>query len=295
MKSEQNRDSKSLKAGTKSDPVKLYIRGRGPKNSRYKYWKAVDDFRESKERGFSKIMRSFFKQQAARVLEGLSNITGKGALMRYGIHKVYWGMKDDDLPDDVRQIFDMSAENQALGEVTEPYIKRVIKESGDRVFDELMIENSFDVENPMVQDAIDNLKTKIKGINETSYQRIKNLLSEGYAENWSLGDFEREIRSLYKNFAENRIPAIARTETLKAVNGGTMYAYNQGRVEKKEWIASMDANTRDTHAVLDGEVVGVNDTFNRGSVPMKYPGDPNAPASEVVNCRCAIMPVIEDD
>lgn len=54
-----------------------------------------------------------------------------------------------------------------------------------------------------------------------------------------------------------------------------------------EWSARM-INTRDTHAELDGKVALQGEYFP-GS-PLRFPGDPSAPAEEVINCHCVMIP-----
>lgn len=60
---------------------------------------------------------------------------------------------------------------------------------------------------------------------------------------------------------------------------------------RKEWNAILDSRTRETHAELDGEVVGIDEYFNVGGYKMLYAGDKDngAPPEEFMNCRCFIM------
>lgn len=51
----------------------------------------------------------------------------------------------------------------------------------------------------------------------------------------------------------------------------------------KQWDASLDARTRDSHARVDGEIRELDEKFSNG---LMFPGDPNGAAAEVVNCRC---------
>lgn len=88
---------------------------------------------------------------------------------------------------------------------------------------------------------------------------------------------------------------IARTETLSALNMGRFQAIAQlvdtGKVRRQDvtlvWNAARDLRTRDTHRALNGESVKFGEAFvsPRGA-RLRYPGDPQAPASEIVNCRC---------
>lgn len=55
---------------------------------------------------------------------------------------------------------------------------------------------------------------------------------------------------------------------------------------RARWMATLDSRTRDSHRKLDGEVAGDDGKFSNG---LRYPGDPEGPASEVWNCRCTLV------
>lgn len=59
------------------------------------------------------------------------------------------------------------------------------------------------------------------------------------------------------------------------------------------WSARM-VNTRDTHRELDGTKKPQGEPFVtiKGN-KLHYPGDPSAPASEVINCHCVLVPDVE--
>lgn len=92
---------------------------------------------------------------------------------------------------------------------------------------------------------------------------------------------------------ELRGVTIGRTESMASLNRAAMEAHLQA-VEKgnvraqdvrKIWVATKDKRTRDTHAAMNGEAVGLNDRFANG---LLYPGDPDGEAAEVINCRCSL-------
>jgi SPP1 gp7 family putative phage head morphogenesis protein len=84
-----------------------------------------------------------------------------------------------------------------------------------------------------------------------------------------------------------RAQTIARTETTASYNQATQSAWEQSDlVESKEWLTIMDGNQRDSHGSLDGTRVAMDEKFPNG---LLYPGDPNGPAKEVVNCRCNMI------
>ena len=86
----------------------------------------------------------------------------------------------------------------------------------------------------------------------------------------------------------------ARTMCTAAENLGRMDSYHRaqemGVKMQKEWMSTLDTRTRDSHRLLDGEKVGVDDEFSNGC---KFPGDPDAKAGEVYNCRCTLIAAID--
>lgn len=81
----------------------------------------------------------------------------------------------------------------------------------------------------------------------------------------------------------------ARTLVTQAENMGRLDSYKnldeQGVVQEKVWIATPDSRTRASHLDVDGETVGINDTFSNG---LEYPADPSGEPEEVYNCRCSM-------
>lgn len=81
----------------------------------------------------------------------------------------------------------------------------------------------------------------------------------------------------------------ARTLVTQAENHGRLDSYktldSQGVVQEKVWIATPDSRTRASHLDVDGETVGINDTFSNG---LEYPADPSGDPAEVYNCRCSM-------
>lgn len=91
---------------------------------------------------------------------------------------------------------------------------------------------------------------------------------------------------------ERRAVVIARTETCRIMSEATQEylrdADNMGVKVKNKWVAVLDSKTRSSHRDVDGEVRAVGEKFSNGS---RRPGD--GPAGEVINCRCALKPVLE--
>ena len=63
----------------------------------------------------------------------------------------------------------------------------------------------------------------------------------------------------------------------------------------KRWVSNADERTRPSHALANGQEVGIDDDFIIGGKKMSYAGDPKGGASEVINCRCVIVYTEPDD
>lgn len=71
----------------------------------------------------------------------------------------------------------------------------------------------------------------------------------------------------------------------KARLDGMYWAEYLGNKMEKVWIATLDNRTRDSHAMLDGASVPLDDVFDNG---LERPRDPNGIPSEICNCRCSL-------
>lgn len=96
-----------------------------------------------------------------------------------------------------------------------------------------------------------------------------------------------------KSLWQNRALLIARTEATGANNFAGIRALVDEGVATKEWVATEDARTRETHRVADGQQAPVLGRFLVGTSSMIFPGDPTAPVGEVANCRCVLVGVDE--
>ena len=98
--------------------------------------------------------------------------------------------------------------------------------------------------------------------------------------------------SNYKNAVRN-----ARTMATGTQNGGRLDAYKRaedlGIDLQREWVATLDQRTRHEHRILDGQRVGTNEPFKVDGYELKFPGDPNAPAHLIYNCRCTTIAQIK--
>ena len=134
--------------------------------------------------------------------------------------------------------------------------------------------------------------TLVSGTAKNNLIRItQQLMSD--PEFMTLGAVERGriLKNQFNTYSQYQSERLVRTEATAAANFATMESATTifpKEQMQKEWIASFDDRTRSSHSEADGQIVMANDTFFVGGSQMMFPGDPSAPAAEVVNCRCSI-------
>ncbi|MDX2277726.1 MAG: phage minor head protein [Hyphomonadaceae bacterium] len=87
-----------------------------------------------------------------------------------------------------------------------------------------------------------------------------------------------------------RARMIARTEIGAAQNAGMIGAAEQLGIRViKTWVAIQDGRTRTSHSLVDGKTILPGQKFEVGDAQLEYPGDPNGPPEEIINCRCTMF------
>lgn len=103
-------------------------------------------------------------------------------------------------------------------------------------------------------------------------------------------DLQKRITTMSRDSAIRT----ARTAVTGAQNAGRMDSYaaagKMGIKLKKEWLATLDARTRHSHAMLDGEQVAQDKKFSNGC---RFPGDPQGPPWEIYNCHCTLIAALD--
>lgn len=150
-------------------------------------------------------------------------------------------------------------------------------------------------------------------INQTTSDTIQTVLGQAQAEGWSINTMQTNLETLFQQWMDgdlsaedfkwfsDRLPPhraelIARTETTRIQNTGSFNLFKSWDVKKKEWLATGDNRTRPTHASANGQVKPMDDPFDVGNSKMMHPGDMSlgAPVSEIADCRCTVLPVMDD-
>lgn len=163
--------------------------------------------------------------------------------------------------------------------------KEALKDAG--------LEIDFNMHDPAVTTWIQNKAFKFADvINQHTEEALRAELTEAIQLGETIDEVSDRIARVFDIARGSRTKMIARTEVISAANEGAYAAYDQsGVVSEVEWVSSRDSLVREEHQI-DGEVAPLNAKFSNG---LKYPGDPEGEASNVINCRCTTAAVIKKD
>lgn len=281
-------------------PVETEKKGWTP-DQKAAHWKAVDNISVSWEDNFADGAGRAFERDKREVLALLNDF--KKATLRKK-QTVAW-------QDYLLRVEDYltTAGEENWRNIFIPLFQGVITDQGNRWANELGLQ--FDVENLFARDWFNDYTLVFsQQINETTKNTIAAMTAQAQAEGWSIPVMQDRLEQVFAQFMDgdltsedfdwfaDRMPAyrrelIARTETTRSSNYGVHEIFKEWNVREQEWLATLDDRVRDDHLAANGQVVGIDETFNVGGVAMRFPGDPNAPIEQTAACRCTTLPVIE--
>lgn len=124
--------------------------------------------------------------------------------------------------------------------------------------------------------------------------KLNSVIRRGIRKGKSVTDIATEVEKITGMDIKAAIRA-ARTACTFAENSGkldAMIAFRDkyGIDVKKMWYATLDERTRTQHREIHGEVRELEDKFSNG---LLFPADPAGTPSEVYNCRCTMLEIIE--
>lgn len=190
-----------------------------------------------------------------------------------------------------------------------PVVEGIVQDQGEMLSATYGIE--FDVTNPLMVEYLNGyLITFSKPINDTTNKAIVAMIQQAIEEGWSIPDMTDHLDQLFTQWTtgslspedfewftermpEYRRELIARTETIAASNAGSEELYREWGAPYKQWLATMDSRVRPDHKAANGQTVAIDAKFNVMGEELRYPGDHDASAGNVCNCRCTVIPIMD--
>lgn len=186
---------------------------------------------------------------------------------------------------------------QAVDDVVDVEIREILDDAAHDYVDE-----GDPLANVRVNNYLAKARNRLVGIPDRVYADVRREVMKATTEGMSIDDLSEKIHGILADEGaalwRNRARTIARTEAVGAYNAGRFagfwsYANQLGGSWEKYWLETHDHRTRPTHQDGEGGVGGsripLGQLFKVGVGMGMFPGDPELPPEEVINCRCSIL------
>lgn len=232
-------------------------------------------------------LRKLFAEQEKITLENLARNYGK-SFVKIAVEDI---------------VFNTEEEINRFFEDLEPVNEDVFETMGEDAIEDLGISVAFDILEPRTLDFIQNETFHtIRGITQTTATNLRESLRIGITQGEAIEDLRLRIQDVFKGTIRGTAPRarlIARTETTKFMNAGTLSSWQRsGIVALKIWLSARDERVRPTHVRANSDFSGgipITEKFIVGGMMMEHPGDPAGGVTQVVNCRCSLLSEVAEE
>lgn len=120
-------------------------------------------------------------------------------------------------------------------------------------------------------------------------ERINSQVTQAILQGLPLPEVAQRFRNV-ENMNAVQATRAAQTIVGAAINAGKTESYRNAEVigiqMEKQWVATFDDRTRDTHRGLDGQIRPIDEPYEIDGYEIMFPKDPDASPEMVYNCRC---------
>lgn len=237
------------------------------------------------ERQYKKVLKPLFADQKRETLNNLEALASS-------------------LKKDFNQkLFDDAAADALMTEELMPVLRELTKNQGALA---LVFAGDEESEFALTANMEDFLKRGTKrmatNFNDETIARLNRTLGEGVTNGENIQQLRKRVDEVYTNIERTRSLRIARTETLKASNNATNWAYKQtGYVTGKQWYVNPGGCPECSQ--FEGKTVGLDDSYLEVGESYSFTNENGEEQTKInsydtvespplhPNCRCTIIPV----
>jgi hypothetical protein len=266
-------------------------------------WKTLDDLATAHEDDFGDAVETSFKRDK-RTLLALVNAASKKAIHQKAT--INWLSLSPDIT-----AYLTGSSPKGWRETFVPVMGALIEDTGNYWSAELG--TTFDVRNVLGEAWFKDYTLQFaKPISQTTSDTIHDILALAQEQGWSSYEMTERLGLVFDQWINGNVSVedlawlkertppwrremIARTETCRLQARGNQELFTSWDIQKKEWLATQDNRCRPSHKAADGQQRDMNQPFQVAEYAMMHPGDMSkgAPVSEIVFCRCALLPIVQ--
>lgn len=264
------------------------------RNAKEKYRQDIIRRRKRLELAFASALRAFWKQESSLMQHAVRDIKTQN-MVEFAVDSVLDKTKSqfkELFKRHVRHIWDFFAKE--ILALAKSYQEFETKDA-ETYFESFLQE--------YIEEYSGNKITRLQGTTKKRViKRLRRILSESLEEGATPDSMITEVKDIYSEFSVGRAATIVRTEVGIAQNEAQREAAKALKIPglKKTWVSDqrdtargLGLNDSTNHISMDGVSVDLHDKFRvpseDGEDDMEGPGDPDAPADQVINCACVCV------
>lgn len=190
---------------------------------------------------------------------------------------------------DIDSVFDSEVWAKQLNEDVRPMLKAIITDAVALAAQKTTM--PAEVEEAEVDKIVDEQIQRMEKANSTTKEEIAAALIIAMAmgdDEDRIGLLKAALAAIFANLLGKRKRVIAEQEAQASYNAGTYLSGIQMGGGTKTWVTRRDSRVRGEHMLLHGKTVEMKDGFSVDGSTLRFPGDPLAPISLTINCRCRL-------
>ena len=241
----------------------------------------------------AKLWRDVEREMVARMREAL---VGNGSRAYYELHPqgaaATLMLRSKSVADEF--VFDIATVSADLGKLWKEHDVETALDEAAVVARQFAFDNVLPEESVMLQNWAGTRAERFSfAVTQQAADDLRQTLNDGTLASETLDELVERVSGVFENKQGYEAERIARTESATASSMGRLMEYKESGVcTGKEWLTAIDERTRESHAEIDGQVVGLDEMFTLGSgVQTEGPGL-SGEAEEDINCRCEALPVV---
>jgi hypothetical protein len=144
----------------------------------------------------------------------------------------------------------------------------------------------------------ENFSDRLRQWNTRELLTLNGKITSGLAQGFGFSKMARTVKAEVGD-DYSRIVRIVRTEAHRNYSQGHLDLYDKledlGIDARKQWVATLDTRTRDSHGYMDGKFSDDKGNFKVGASIGPGPGLLEGPdqKAQVINCRCRVVEIVD--
>ena len=258
----------------------------GDPQNRAAAWEKIHTPRRPWEKKFTSTARRMLMDARAETLRNIADaeaVSAKGPVQKWSATDLVFNLTKW-LPDWTK----------SLASIT----RAALETAGFEVWkDELDRTDPLTLPAPKILDVIRAREIKLADAGTKIHEAVKKEIETAITNGETMAEIRARVKTAFNGISEARVDMIARTETTCAYESARDLTFREAGVEWTQWLTMADNGDRHpSYAGLHNQIRAIDEPFTLyGGLTLRFPGDPEGPPAEVINCRCVRIAVMGPD